>query len=1803
MSTDNRNNRTQGRNDWDAALEEWDAALESNLGPKASSTEEPASSAPPTVRPPAPAPMLADVTGEEDDRTVVGKAPAQLIADSYRSVGKASGLGQMFGRTSPPPVASARPDEPQDMEVLFEEASQPELGGAVASVKSSPADKPDPATLRSSTRRSDAELDAAGAEMLDPVTLRRAATSTGPVTAPPATRSSHTPPVPSSRPVSQALRDQPSSKAPAQMWQPPSSADAVPASSKPEPHSNRVPPSIPSVREPEPTPRPQSAMPPHPSSSESKWQDERDASAYLLNTGTREIWEQRAAWLADEAAARQDVDERSRIMLSVSECCALMGDDEKSVAVATAAREMAPSHPLLHRQARHTALRDRNWDEVLALLEAETKAAPSLDARMHGLLLQASVLLRIHNEPDAAMRLFDTAARTASSDPRAHVEKFVQALVEANDRAPAPQWPQAPQLGTLARAAEAVCNWRASYNGTATGPVRSCYEALPRARSAMASQDLASAGRALRALQPVRGLGAGATWLAAALAGQVAESRRESMHWYDELAAGPHAALARRMLALRAAQLNDASGVAGAVAGSDAAAFSDADRVALGALFGGQFAGIKPSIEALLKEDQIAALGAGAVWALQQPTGEAASTRVQAAGVVSGAGGAALALARQLLANADRDALAERVKALCEQCPESAVARTLDLLLEVEAGRTERLIQEMADWAGGSSQENSERDRALAAAVTAELLQQPDRARDEYLRALAADPSCEVAVRALASLDAGHASERVRELAQAVSDEVRSAVLLLESIWREGEGADPEAAEQLVRDAMQLAPKLPFAAMLGERLARARGEDMDGVLEWLRLRRQAADDPIEAAYDLCREAMLLVERDPVEAAALMAQASAARPSDVGLRDLSERFAQERPADWTQWRLEQLERIDGLERAALAAEAALELERLGQVREAAQLAKQAVDGGAGDVALRCWERCELAGGGSCVVTDALMEQARSEEATVRDRREARERLADIDESGRGDLASALLWHRAILEETPGHLPSLRRLEHAYVGEGRDEDLEPIASELTKLLAGPEVDAHAMLASRIRLRDLPWTQTRDLAQRAAAQPNPSLWALRAQLCHALVADDHAEAAASAQALAARMDRDSERAAMLAIAGRALARAGQSEESRALLSQAVELEERLVDTHLVLADEMVHAGEPAKAADELEKLAAKSGHDEHRVQLWYRAAELWLDKADDIARGRRALEEAADIDLAYGQVFDRLQKLYAETGATTELAVLLERRLELITDPAERVEMEVLRGKALAQVGEAMAAKQALASALDANPDYVPALEAFADLCLNEGDWTGAEQSLIRLARLVPDADKQAVTYRMLGDIYLDHAPDYERAELVLREVLKRKPQDEDAQARLVEVFRRTGDAAKAIELCSTLIESADSPEQKRRHTLQLALIHEQVEGDKEKARSIFERTYKQAPTSIASLQALADFHRRHDEQAALKVLLDRASNDARRALRTGRFNPELFGVLEAVSEQRGNADAAQAARAAVAALEGRDITLAPAGPRACGAELDELLAPAAINESLRALLQRAGDVLDLAFPMDLKALRATAAPPTAADLRDGIVQAAEEMGLTGLEVLVSPALGPTVVPVSSTPARIVLGSSLLTTTEPVVRHFLVLRALKIMQAHASALSRTAPIDLLPMIAAFIKAFAPGFTPTGIDQRRFDESLGRINEVKPASVSSEVGALALELSGSVDNRMSMLNVAVNGWGDRAAFLAVGDLAAALRGIAWAGGHPSGPPSDARERVQWIGRNAEARDLLVFVASDEFLALRQRLGVAEEA
>jgi tetratricopeptide (TPR) repeat protein len=1497
----------------------------------------------------------------------------------------------------------------------------------------------------------------------------------------------------------------------------------------------------------------------------------------------REAWISRAEWLETEAHAATDPQAKARALLVASELWAIVGDVGRAREVATEASAITRQVSMVGRQLRWLAALEGDWKSVASLLELEARSATTGDARVHASYLCAEVNRLELDDREATKKKFDLSVRAQAEDARAHVQRLAEQLGQSS-APPKLRLPELPELAELSRTIEEIARLRVP-GPQAPAPLA----AFEDARRALSSGDRGQAASAVLKLVEVEGLERPARWLAAALLAHEGERRSGALQALSELLSETSSASARRALAARALETGNTQGLLRALEGGSEAV-SVADRVALAAL-----GGVAMDVDALTGElaaaEGQAALAAGTLLAQVGPT-----AREPEAGAA--AARSALTLGRRLARPPqDRDRqlgwLSPAIEAFRSLQPDHALARTLTLEHSVAKRDLADVAGKLSDFPKSGEGPASARDGELASALCYELSGSLILARQAYERALLAAPTSEFAARALMALDPESAADLVERLADAEGVGTASALHFSEAALRRG--GDGPHVEALLDRAAQADPKLTLPHHLGERLARSQ-PDADRALGWLRSRRALASDPVETALELTREALFVRSTNTEGAVALIKEALDAQPQELPLWELLEQLSQDNDVGRAGFREAAGARANGATRVRLWLEAAREFARKGEADQAAAIALKALDTNVGTLSRVIFERLAPSSSDSTRLADELITQAKDTEDPER-QREFYDRLYDLDRA-RGQAATAFGWQNAILERSPHYLPALRRLEVAHMANDRKDELESVEAGFTQALSGTDRIAHARLSARLRLAAGSWGSARHMAEISLAENPNSLWALRMLAAHARAADQPEVLLDVERKLSQLSSSVTDKATLSLRASESAARLGRWEEAQALLEETLaQIPEHLVAL-TTLSEVLERRRDFAAAARALEAVADASRVDAHRVNALYQAGVIWLDHVVSPEQGRQALERAVELDLSHEDAVARLQALYVARGDHQKLAELLARRLERTTDPEERIAIEVTRGRALAEVGEPAAARAALSAALDANPDHLEALEAFAEVCLTEGDWTGAEQALIRLARHSVETSRQAQIYRRLGELYDTNIPNPDRAELAYHEVLKREPDDDASVDRLVAVYARMGQKEKAVQAQQQLLERSNTPELRRDRTLRLSAVLEQVASDVKRAEAVLEKARKEWPYDALLLRALVALHQRSGEGRAGHVLLDRAAVDARRALATGRFEPALFEILAAVADLRGNADGAAVAHATLAALGGEELGVRGAGPAAGDPGLDDLLAPELLAPALRALLRRTGDILDTAYPVDPRTLRATALPPTSSAYLAHVQDVGRAFGFPSVHVLVSPTLGATCLPASSSPAVLVFGQALLESPDDAARYCLLVRALKVLQGRSGAVARTAPIDLWPVIAALLNLLAPSFTPQAVDAKKLADARARIQAVMPAQIDDELPTLAIEATGLIGNRASQLATALYQWGDRTALLAVGDPMVLLRAIATASG-TSTPPSAGAERIKWIVRNAEARDMAVFSVSDHYAEARRRLGL----
>jgi len=167
-------------------------------------------------------------------------------------------------------------------------------------------------------------------------------------------------------------------------------------------------------------------------------------------------------------------------------------------------------------------------------------------------------------------------------------------------------------------------------------------------------------------------------------------------------------------------------------------------------------------------------------------------------------------------------------------------------------------------------------------------------------------------------------------------------------------------------------------------------------------------------------------------------------------------------------------------------------------------------------------------------------------------------------------------------------------------------------------------------------------------------------------------------------------------------------------------------------------------------------------------------------------------------------------------------------------------------------------------------------------------------------------------------------------------------------------------------------------------------------------------------------------------------------------------------------------------------------------------------------------------------------------------------AASMGLTSVQVFVSPQLGKSCLPCASNPPTLVVGDGLVAATNDLSRAFLIVRSLKLVAAQASALVRLQPSELGVLLNAFFMAYNPGWTPQGMGPAALAEALRELLAWRAANTP----AMMIEeaLAAHVHSRSHTLTFGGgDGRSDSVIACELGWCEASLFGLAREGGRTS--------------------------------------------
>jgi tetratricopeptide (TPR) repeat protein len=819
------------------------------------------------------------------------------------------------------------------------------------------------------------------------------------------------------------------------------------------------------------------------------------------------------------------------------------------------------------------------------------------------------------------------------------------------------------------------------------------------------------------------------------------------------------------------------------------------------------------------------------------------------------------------------------------------------------------------------------------------------------------------------------------------------------------------------------------------------------------------------------------------------------------------------------------------------------------------------------------------------------------------------LARIDRDGRADFPSAVLGYESIVRMAPEHHCSLRELELYYPAEQRFNDLGSICAKIAGATEGPERAANALEWARYRPES---SQREELVEalRTAVSADPkSMFALARLEGHALREGWRDELALIHRAVA-DLYRGSPAAQAVF-----LRRAAESHEAAGVPEQAVDA----LTEAIGVAPDYLPAAEAWLRLELLSErwtgvvdgaiaLARALRRPEAKAEAFELAGVVAEERLEDSERAVAAFEAVLELQSDNRLAFGRLRNLYEQRQAWSDLARILNARLEEVDSAAATCELlwelaQVERDR----LDDSDSAKVTLKRLIGLDENHLEGVRAATELYAADEQWVEVAGMLIRQARLEKAPEKLSKIFFRLGVLYDEKIPDAKRATASFSKVVQINQRDIGALERLSAIHVKNEEWKGALAVTGRLVETESDPERRIDHLITLSQILEGGYRDPRRAREALLKAVEMDPRGLRAVGELATFYGRQNDRRSLMVHLDRSVTNIRTQLAADPFNSEAYQSLLKLFEWRRAPDQQACAAAALTAIgeagdREREIlaTMGQSRPRWDGMkdpELDEILFPTSINSGFRHTMRLLGGFLGKLYRDDLStygARRGTRVPKSGHPLRDVANQIGSELGVSGFDLhVVTDRPGVLVVEPYDPPA-IIVGSALVEGATPAELAFIVGRCMKLIQANMVLGAKLKPEQLQSLVAGIVRQYQPDFEPTDVPPAQLLERTKLVAKATPRKVKSELMPFALGCAGITD--YAQLSRDIARVANMSGLLACGDLGAAVAVLLrMAGKTPGKKP--LRKLAKGL---VELEQLLQFAVSEEYFDLRRRVGLA---
>ncbi|HEY0880727.1 MAG TPA: tetratricopeptide repeat protein, partial [Archangium sp.] len=276
--------------------------------------------------------------------------------------------------------------------------------------------------------------------------------------------------------------------------------------------------------------------------------------------------------------------------------------------------------------------------------------------------------------------------------------------------------------------------------------------------------------------------------------------------------------------------------------------------------------------------------------------------------------------------------------------------------------------------------------------------------------------------------------------------------------------------------------------------------------------------------------------------------------------------------------------------------------------------------------------------------------------------------------------------------------------------------------------------------------------------------------------------------------------------------------------------------------------------------------------RVKILFRSAGIWEERYQNLAHADACIEAALQVDPQNLQAIKTLERLRKSQGRWDELIGVVDRHLQLLTDPVEKAELCVEMGDIFHQQLKAVdRAVTAYHQAIELDPRCRPAMHALGMLYERSGNWPFALDMLEREAQVLGQTPEAVELWYRMGKINEDMLIDAPSAKRCYLEALRIDAAYLPAIRALKGLYEQEGDADSYEK---ALIEEARQTEDPTARGQAFVAVGRYYDGkeDRETATGYYEEALKLVPDSLEAATPLADIYLSNERYDRCEAMLD-------------------------------------------------------------------------------------------------------------------------------------------------------------------------------------------------------------------------------------------------------------------------------------------------------------------------------------------